>query len=68
MAKPCCHYPERYVNETCAYIFVYDKILCFFLKETQFIEDLVHLRLPGKDFILNIYLLLTSFPLLHNFP
>lgn len=63
VAKPWCFYPESYVNETDAYLFVYDHILFFFLwKETQFIEDLVHLGLPGQDYILNIYLLFTSFP------
>lgn len=34
----------------------------FSQKEEQFIKDLAPLRLPGQEYILNIYLLFTPFP------
>lgn len=37
-------------------------ISCFLWKEAQFIEDSVHVRITGQDYILNICLLFTSFP------
>lgn len=33
-ARPCCSYPEKYVNETHAYIFVYEHILFFMERNT----------------------------------
>lgn len=45
-----------------AHIYLSMIVSCFLWKETQFMEDLAHSRLPGQDYILNIYLLLTSFP------